>query len=360
MGGMFGGGQSNTNGGIDDETGESIRIMPMGDSITFGIGETGGYRKYLYDDLTKKGYKIDMVGPEGASRATFNGITYDDNHAGYSGYTIKYGLGFFSGQEGEGSLFNVLKLKDAVKKAQPDIITLIIGTNDMSGQHSTQSCTNDLHDLLDYIIGDMPSHCTIFLSTIPDLQTNNAANVVAYNEAVKKVATEYANKNVKFADIHGCMNGMNDMGTDKVHPNGSGYKKMGDYFAEVIDSFLKENPDFKGTAAPAAPSTPAAPAIPVAPVTPPANPPATTATCSAKITSQGYKCCSANCVVQYTDADGDWGVENGNWCGCGNGAAAATCVGAQGFPCCKTTKTVEYTDADGKWGVENGNWCLIN
>lgn len=26
---------------------DSINIMPVGDSITFGLGEDGGYRKYL-------------------------------------------------------------------------------------------------------------------------------------------------------------------------------------------------------------------------------------------------------------------------------------------------------------------------
>ncbi|OUM62652.1 Non-catalytic module family DOC2, partial [Piromyces sp. E2] len=69
--------------------------------------------------------------------------------------------------------------------------------------------------------------------------------------------------------------------------------------------------------------------------------------------AQGYKCCSANCVVEYTDADGDWGVENGQWCGCGN----KTCTGAQGYPCCKTEKTIYYTDSDGNWSVENNDWC---
>jgi len=359
MGGMFGGATaSNTNGGIDDTTGESIRIMPMGDSITFGIGETGGYRKYLYDDLTKKGYKIDMVGPEGASRATVNSITFDDNHAGYSGYTIKTGLDFFRGQEGEGSLFNVLKLKNSVKLAKPDIILLIIGTNDMSGNHSTESCANDLRDLLDYIIADMPSHCTIFLSSIPDLQTNNAQNVLSYNEAVKKVASEYSSKNVKFADIHGCMNGMADMSTDKVHPSGSGYKKMGDYFAEVVDTFIKQNPNFRGSAN-AAPATQG-----TAPATQPATQGTapstkTVTTCSSKITSQGYKCCSSNCVVVYSDNDGNWGVEGNEWCGCAS-KAPTTCTSVNGYPCCKTTKSVYYVDQDGEWGVENGEWCIVN
>ncbi|KAL6621896.1 family 11 glycoside hydrolase [Neocallimastix sp. 'constans'] len=79
--------------------------------------------------------------------------------------------------------------------------------------------------------------------------------------------------------------------------------------------------------------------------------------CSSKITAQGYKCCSANCEVVYTDDDGNWGVENNNWCGCGT--EKNVCVGAQGYPCCKTETTVYFTDDDGNWSVENGDWCLI-
>ncbi|ORY38064.1 putative cellulase [Neocallimastix californiae] len=81
--------------------------------------------------------------------------------------------------------------------------------------------------------------------------------------------------------------------------------------------------------------------------------------CSAAITNQGYKCCSANCEVVYTDGDGDWGVENNEWCGCG-GAAGPVCPEAitnQGYKCCSSCSTVYYSDNDGDWGVENNDWC---
>ena len=77
------------NAGRPAAAADTIKIMPVGDSITFGMGENGGYRKYLYDTLKKDGYSVDMVGPEGSNSASANGITYDDNHAGYSGYQIK-------------------------------------------------------------------------------------------------------------------------------------------------------------------------------------------------------------------------------------------------------------------------------
>ena len=39
-----------------DAAGEKIKIMPLGDSITFGMADTGGYRKYLWQMLKQKGY----------------------------------------------------------------------------------------------------------------------------------------------------------------------------------------------------------------------------------------------------------------------------------------------------------------
>ncbi|MFM7170907.1 MAG: hypothetical protein ACKOYH_08700 [Cyanobium sp.] len=41
---------------------QKLRIMPMGDSITEGVGSPGGYRLPLYDALTGKGYDVDFVG----------------------------------------------------------------------------------------------------------------------------------------------------------------------------------------------------------------------------------------------------------------------------------------------------------
>jgi len=74
-----------------------------------------------------------------------------------------------------------------------------------------------------------------------------------------------------------------------------------------------------------------------------------------------YPCCKGDKVI-YTDKDGDWGVENGKWCGIGNGLSNASddsCFSvALGYKCCEKCKVV-YTDDDGEWGVENNKWCGI-
>jgi len=73
----------------------------------------------------------------------------------------------------------------------------------------------------------------------------------------------------------------------------------------------------------------------------------------------GYNCCKGNEVV-YVDESGNWGVENGEWCGI-NGVPSNNCWSEKlGYPCCKTSSDVYYTDDDGKWSIENNDWCGIN
>ncbi|MBR4509673.1 MAG: cellulase family glycosylhydrolase [Ruminococcus sp.] len=224
---------------------DTIRIMPIGDSITFGYGHTGGYRKFLDYYLKDKGYtKVDMVGPEGSNSASFsfNGknVSYDDNHAGYSGFTIKQQYPIPSW--GENGLLEKLKSKNAVSSAQPDIVLLIIGTNDMTANRNLSDCESDLHDLVDYILASMPADGMVFMGSIPEFTAygGNAQRVANYNATVKKVAESYANagKHVQFADVHGYLNGMNDMDTDKLHPTENGYEKMGKFWAGIVDDYV--------------------------------------------------------------------------------------------------------------------------
>jgi len=86
-----------------------------------------------------------------------------------------------------------------------------------------------------------------------------------------------------------------------------------------------------------------------------------TATCWSK--DMGYECCSG-CDVVYSDNDGDWGLEKGEWCGipenCTTPSAATdSCTGAPDYPCCKGCD-VAYTDDSGQWGIESNQWCGIS
>ncbi len=220
-----------------------VNIMPIGDSITFGLGEDGGYRKYLDYTLRSKDIQFDMVGPEGNNSSSFiyNGqnCQYDGNHAGYSGFTIKQQYPIPSW--GENGLLERLQKKNAVKQANPDIVLLIIGTNDMTANRNLNDCENDLHTLIDYILSNLSEGSVIFMGSIPEFTAygGNPQRVANYNSTVKKVAESYGD-NVRFADVHDCLDGMADMSSDNLHPSGKGYEKMGKFWAEVIDEYLDE------------------------------------------------------------------------------------------------------------------------
>ena len=228
----------------------TIKIMPLGDSITYGMQDEGGYRKFLWRMLKDKGYdNIDFVGPEGKDSATFTykgqQVTYDDNHAGYSGYTITNLPGGWMGQLN--GILETMQGGDYITKYAPDIILLQIGTNDINNGHLDGS-EERLHQLLDYLREKMPASGTIFLTTIPDLgnmmwggnssETNQ--NIASYNVLVKKVAEDYKDQHVIFADIHSVIDASKDL-SDGVHPNAGGYEKMAAYWTEQLDTFFKSS-----------------------------------------------------------------------------------------------------------------------
>jgi lysophospholipase L1-like esterase len=92
--------------------GSTIKIMPLGDSITQGQNTSyGSYRKQLYSLLTARGVAVDFVGP--LSDGTFA----DPDHAGFTG-------------EGINSIWGRV-LAGILTTYTPDLILLLIGTNDV-------------------------------------------------------------------------------------------------------------------------------------------------------------------------------------------------------------------------------------
>jgi len=78
-------------------------------------------------------------------------------------------------------------------------------------------------------------------------------------------------------------------------------------------------------------------------------------------TRLGYPCCTYTTQVIYTDLDGQWGIENEDWCGIDtNTAVNSNCWAIElGYRCCSSTLEVVYVDENGQWGVENNEWCGI-
>lgn len=258
-------------------TSQPVKIMALGDSITDGYwtGSSDGYRKYLYYALTQAGYNIDMVGSKSggnswddsnANYTTSDGITisYDGNHDGHSQAYISSKSGQYWNlydiiKEGSGTAPNTIKNND------PDIVLLLIGTNDImgAGQYGNvldvATYEDRLKELIDEIYKQKPNVQLIIMSPPPIYadystadwlnghQSEMDSNITNCITAIKNVVDYYNNnqyickyldlnsefsKNAKYTDYTVLLE-------DYCHPSDIGYHVMGDFIAnELITSYF--------------------------------------------------------------------------------------------------------------------------
>lgn len=247
-------------------TKETLKIMPIGDSITHGYQSSGGYRKYFYHFLADD-YDIDMVGPNCDYPDTFTWlkeeVTYDTDHCGYSGYAIQY----MDETETRQGILETLQDGNYLQTYNPNIIMLQIGTNDILSAYN-DGITDRLENLINYISDNTSDDTVIFVSTIPhidavevydwcwaygDEKFNNTPE--NFNKIINDYVDKYNNsipilvdklqdegKNVEFADIYSVFE-EKGLTTDKyledgVHPNEKGYTKIGINWANTIFKYI--------------------------------------------------------------------------------------------------------------------------
>lgn len=250
---------------------DTIKIMCIGDSITDGYTNdyVGSYRKFIYHNLTEMGYNIDMVGSKGGGwtptytdSETGESFEFDNDNTGYSGYSIMN----YSGRSG---IYETLQSTGCLTSEAPDIITLQIGTNDIIDNHEIDKAGERLEILVDYILENIPDDSALFISPIPPLdpnrsdvydwfgnyrhsadwseQYNDAQAEMDVNIAVMKYNTQVIalaekkkqeGKNVQFSEAAFEITDVKTQLFDGVHPNNTGYKAMGDYWSDIINTYI--------------------------------------------------------------------------------------------------------------------------
>jgi lysophospholipase L1-like esterase len=204
--------------------------MTLGDSITNGLGYYG-YRPVLDQQLHAAGLTPTFVGSQS------DGTYREEGHSGYAISDI------------------AANVDNWIAAAHPDVITLMIGTNDVDsyGHGTPNGAADRLHGLIDQITADAPN-AKLIVGSIP---ANLAGGPVdAYNAAMPGiVAAEQAQgKHVYFADVHAATS-VSDL-VDGVHPDNAGQAKIGAAFASATVDALHGTI----TAATASVEAPAAPA----------------------------------------------------------------------------------------------------
>ncbi|MFD0020655.1 ricin-type beta-trefoil lectin domain protein [Streptomyces sp. NPDC058382] len=192
----------------------ALRLMPLGDSITDGVGSStgNGYRGPLWDELSANGYSLDFVG---TSRA---GSMEDPDNEGHSGWRID----------------EIASIADAsLSRYRPNVVTLMIGTNDLGQDYQVPTAPDRLDSLIDQVVADAPDATVLVASLTVSTNPTIEANRGGYNQRIPGMVQEKqaAGKHVRYVDMGGLTTG--DL-ADGLHPNDTGYRKMADAFNSGI------------------------------------------------------------------------------------------------------------------------------
>ncbi len=248
-----------------------IKIMAMGDSITHGyINNDHGYRKYMYDVLTKGGLNFDMVGNQGkdwdgADERTYTKsdgttISYESAHEGFSMAWIS---------DDESNTWNLLNIitgdsstnpssANTINTNDPDIILLLIGTNDIMNTYG-DSLTKDVFvqrykDLLIEIYNqDTDSDVEVIIMSPPPINSAKASgDSPATQQALMNTRISYCKSAIEDVVAYETQQGnkctyldlnsafvnstisLDELIYDYCHPSETGYELMGTFIAEYL------------------------------------------------------------------------------------------------------------------------------
>lgn len=185
-----------------------LRVLPLGDSITQGYqSSTGnGYRQPLQALLNGAAEKVQFVGTQTSGTMT------NPQNEGHSGWRI---------DEIASVTTNVLN------EYHPNVVTLLIGTNDIGQNYNTSEAPTRMHNLIDQIFGAAPSIAIVVAAIPPSSDQTLQKGFVTYNAAVSLdvLARQRSGQHIVFVttdDIDPTADK-----ADSLHPNDSGYKKLG-------------------------------------------------------------------------------------------------------------------------------------
>lgn len=240
-----------------------VRIMPLGDSITEGLCDSqancnipeikrptdrlgdamacnwslnsvnpkaSGYRAFLSEKLLAEGYQFAYVG----SVSVVEGMT----HEGHSGWTIN-------------DLDYCIQNADWLQDANPDIILLHIGTNDIIWAREPDMVATDLSVLLKHIYEILPKKTYVIVAQIISAKSKSRQGYVPlpaeaneliadYNAKIPGVVDQFNKEgmNVSYVDMGSVINSDADLDYLGLHPNATASERMAVVWFDKIKEIL--------------------------------------------------------------------------------------------------------------------------
>ena len=192
--------------------GVDLRILPLGDSLTWGEGSTDG-----------NGYRLHLS----------NLITSNNGNHGNNGNTLTYIGTVTSGtmpnnrNEGHGG-YHILEVRDAVKPnypSRPNLILLLAGTNDIVFNLDLPNAPHRLANLIEEIVSECPDAAVLVGTPLPLANPGWMTKISDFNAAVPGVVEKIAakGKQVALVETGTRVNASYIHQSDGIHPTDEGY-----------------------------------------------------------------------------------------------------------------------------------------
>ena len=221
-----------------------LQVMPLGDSITFGSsGGNAGYRGPLYNLLSPYAANFKFIGTSKLQPGSLPSAPIDQrSHEGHSSYTIddisnnldgfdntRFLLYGGAERDPNGGYWLTGGNGTGRDPMVPDIITLMIGTNDLDDQTGLKT---RLQNLVSKITTLRPA-AKLFVAKITPRLDHPFVN--SYNDIVASVVAESraAGKNLYLVDLNTNFPA-NGLRPDGLHPNDTGFEWMANQWHEAI------------------------------------------------------------------------------------------------------------------------------
>ena len=219
--------------------GQNLRVMPVGDSITLGKKDfVGGYRKILYEWLIANGYAITYVGKQDISNNPKYPAPCSDGsipfHEGYGSFRTDQTL-----NGGTAEKQTAPPLATTLEHFKPDVVLLMIGTNDILQNWQLDTLEERLGQIVDAIYASNPKTIVLVASIAPLggwAYADKEKRAMAYNAAIPGIVAKQQalGRQIGFVDVHKALAFKGALAGDEVHPTSMGYAKMAQAWYQAL------------------------------------------------------------------------------------------------------------------------------
>lgn len=198
------------------------KVMVMGDSIVDGLGYAGAFRVSLWERLvTQEGFFFDFVGSLSNGPASLG----DKHHEGHSGWRIR----------------DLRSQVDTwMNNSKPDIVLLLIGSNDAEQNDDMANAPARLQDLIQRMCTVKPGIQVVVSTATPE--NGEPVDIPVFNSKIPAVVSALNANGCKttMVDAFSLMS-LSDL-ADGVHPNWTGHTKIANAFYPPLKAFLQGTP----------------------------------------------------------------------------------------------------------------------